>query len=231
MGRDKRPGPVAAHIRIDLSLLNSPAFIALDWTARALFLDLRSRVRSTNNGNIDAALSVLKHRGWASSTTLAKALRQLEAVGLLRKTRQTIGIARGSKFCNLYRFTDLPVLERPDLGVEAYKATCEFKAFKTLTDARCVVSAASTPRKKTALQQVHCVAAESAATGPIDAALSGVNVPQPAAETAASADRQISREANGQAGLAHFQAEIEGVATACRFCTPLRKLPVHTERE
>ena len=86
MGHDKRPGKIEAHIRVNLSLLDSPAFIALDWTARALFLDLRHRMRGTNNGNISAALSELRHRGWNSSATLVKALRQLEAVGLLRKT-------------------------------------------------------------------------------------------------------------------------------------------------
>lgn len=85
MGRDKRPGKVEAHIRITLHLLDSPAFLALDWTARALFLDLRARMRSTNNGDINAAFSELQHRGWSSPTTLAKALPQLEAVGLLRR--------------------------------------------------------------------------------------------------------------------------------------------------
>lgn len=89
MGRDriKGAGSVEAHIRINLSILESPAFIALDWTARALFLDLRNRMRSSNNGNISAALSELRHRGWTSSTTLAKALRQLEAVGLFEQSQ------------------------------------------------------------------------------------------------------------------------------------------------
>ena len=203
MSRDKRPGNVEAHIRINLSLLESPAFIALDWTARALFLDLRNRMRSSNNGNISAALSELRHRGWTSSTTLAKALRQLEAVGLVRKTRQTIGVERGSKVCNLYRFTDIEVFERPKLGIEACKATDDYKAFKTLTEARRAVSEASTPRKKTALQKLHRDAAETEPIAPIDAAFSALTTPRPAAETAASASRPIGREANAHTGLAH----------------------------
>lgn len=208
--KDKRHGTVEAHIRINLSLLESPAFIALDWTARALFLDLRNRLRSSNNGNISAAMSELKHRGWKSSTTLAKALRQLEAVGLLRKTRHTVGVEHGSKVCNLYRFTDIEVFERPKLGIEACKATDDFKAFKSLSEARRAVAEASTPKtnpalkEKRALQKLHHAAAETAAKTSIDAADSAVEPRTPTAESAASMDRQICRKANAHAGLAHI---------------------------
>lgn len=150
MGHDKRPGKVEAHIRVNLSLLDSPAFIALDWTARALFLDLRHRMRGTNNGNISAALSELRQRGWNSSATLVKALRQLEAVGLLRKTRQTIGVVRGSKMCNLYRFTDIEVYERAKLGIEAMPATNDYKTFKTLGEAKQAIAQSARPKKNDA---------------------------------------------------------------------------------
>ncbi|RZL68771.1 MAG: hypothetical protein EOP77_00155 [Variovorax sp.] len=204
MGRDKRPGSIEAHIRINLSLLESPAFIALDWTARALFLDMRNRMRSSNNGNISAALSELKHRGWTSSTTLAKALRQLEAVGLLRKTRKTVGVERGSKVCNLYRFTDVEVFDRPKLNIEACKATNDFKAFKTLAEARLAVAAASTPKKKIALQKLHRDAAETASMGLFDAAVTAVTTHSTTAGIAASADRRIGPKANAHAGLAQI---------------------------
>ena len=92
---------VPAHIRVDMTLLNSPAYIALDACAKALYIGLRSKVNSYNNGNINATLSVLKHRNWRSAVTLAKAIRQLEAVGLIDKTRKTIGVEKGSKMCNL----------------------------------------------------------------------------------------------------------------------------------
>ncbi len=203
MGRDRFKGTVEAHIRINLTILESPAFIALDWTARALFLDLRNRMRSSNNGNISAALSELRHRGWTSSTTLAKALRQLEAVGLLRKTRQTVGVDRGSKVCNLYRFTDVEVFERSKLGIDACKATDDYKAFKTLADAHRAVSQSSAPKKKTALQKLHRDAAETASIGSFDAADSAVTPSRPTADSAAMTDRRISRKANAHAGLAH----------------------------
>ena len=215
MGRDKRPGAVEAHIRINLSLLESPAFIALDWTARALFLDMRNRMRSSNNGNISAALSELVHRGWTSSTTLAKALRQLEAVGLLRKTRQTIGVERGSKVCNLYRFTDVEVFGRPKLGIEASKATDDFKAFKTLADAARAVAAASPAKKnaelkkKRALQKLHLP--------PLDQL------------------QKLQRQWFGKSPAKPMPMRLRLLFTQtrrtpksnCRNCTPLHRLPTH----
>lgn len=202
MSRDKRPGPIEAHIRITLSLLESPAYIALDFSARALYVDLRNRMRSNNNGNINATLSELKHRGWTSSTTLAKALRQLEAVGFIRKTRQTVGVERGSKVCNLYRFTDVEVYGRAKPLIEACKATDDFKAFKTLGEAQRAVADASRPKKKMSLQKLHRDAAESAAMAPIDAAVSALTPRPPTAFSAAMAARQISRKANAHAALA-----------------------------
>ncbi|MCY1234294.1 hypothetical protein D3C86_1508850 [compost metagenome] len=161
-------------------------------------------------------LSELRHRGWTSSTTLAKALRQLEAVGLLRKTRKTVGVENGAKVCSLYGFTDIEVFERPKLGIVACKATDDYKSFKTLTDAKRAVAVASAPtpmdpekKKKRALRKLERRAAETASMASIDAAVSAVNVPQPAAETAASADRQSSREANTDGELADFRAGAE----------------------
>jgi hypothetical protein len=109
-------------------------------------MDLRARVRSNNNGDISAPLSELRHRGWCSAVTLAKALRQLEAVGLLAKTRKTVGVERGSKMCNLYRFTDLEVLELPKKGIDACKATHDYKVFTELGAARQATAQASKPK-------------------------------------------------------------------------------------
>lgn len=204
MGHDKRPGKVEAHIRVTLSLLDSPAFIALDWSARALFLDLRHRMRGTNNGNISAALSELRHRGWNSSATLVKALRQLEAVGLLRKTRQTIGVVRGSKVCNLYRFTDIEVYERAKLDIPAMKATDDYKTFKTLGEARQAIAQSTAPKKKTALQKMNPDASENEAIGSFDASEIEVTHTTPTSKNEASNDSLTSRKANASKGLARI---------------------------
>ncbi len=161
MGRDRDRPKGEAHIRMSLALLNSPAYIALDWTARALFTDLRSRLRGTNNGNVSAALTELRHRGWRSPATLAKSLRQLEAVGLIAKTRQTVGVHNGSKYCNLYRFTDLDSFEFPKLQVQAVRATHDYKQFTALGDALRAIAEASPPQKKRTLQNPYRDATKS----------------------------------------------------------------------
>lgn len=173
MGRDRKSSvTVAAHIRLDITLLNSPAYIALDACAKALLIDLRAKVNTFNNGNISAALSELRRRGWRSAVTLAKSIRQLEAVGLLAKTRQTIGVERGSKVCNLYRFTDLAVYEQRKVNVSPQSATHDYKMFESLATARQAVATASTTKpqtKKTSLQKVERVATDSRASTLISA--------------------------------------------------------------
>lgn len=196
--RDKPPGITEAHVRITLSLLNSPAYIALDYSSKALFLDLRSRLRSTNNGNINAALSELKHRGWKAPATLAKALRQLEAVGLLRKTRATVGVEHGSKVCNLYRFTDMECWAQPKLGIDACKATDEYKAFTTLSDARRAAKQAA-PGKKRSLQKLKRDATEIEATARIDATETEVTPLHATSKTEASPRRPNARKAKAGA--------------------------------
>jgi len=92
-------------------------------------------VTGTNNGNISAALSDLKHRGWASSKTLARALYELRALGFIAVTREG-GFKQGTRVPTLYRFTDLEVYEQPKLGVQPVKATHDYARFENLADAR-----------------------------------------------------------------------------------------------
>ncbi|MBB1599951.1 hypothetical protein A9977_07875 [Variovorax sp. UMC13] len=155
---------------------------------------MRATLTSFNNGDISAALSQLKHRGWTSSTTLAKALRQLEAGGFLRVTRKTVGVEKGSKVCNLYRFTDIEVFEQPKKHIPAVKATRDWEGFATLTEAERAIAEASVPepmspeklaaRKKRTLQKLHRDDAETAAMARFDAAETAVRGGGVTAETA-----------------------------------------------
>lgn len=207
MGRDKKTETkYEAHIRVTLALLESPAYIALDKTARALFIDLRSKLRSTNNGNINAALSELRHRDWRSPATVAKSLRQLEAAGLIAKTRQTVGVMFGSKICNLYRFTDLDTLEFPKLMIPATKATHDYKRFKSLTEARRVIKDASPTKKKTTLQKTSRDATESVPKVGFNATESVVTPFPSTTKTVASQKPRIARKASNHAGFAIAQA-------------------------
>lgn len=201
MGRDKDRPKTEAHIRVNLALLNSPAFIALDWTARALFFDMRARLRGTNNGNISAALSELVHRGWRSPATLAKSLRQLEAVGLIAKTRQTVGVHHGSKFCNLYRFTDVDSFEFPKQQVQAVRASHDYKQFTALGDAQRAIKTASPPQKKRALQNLYRDATESVPIGRFDATESVFTPISPTTENVAMRRPLKAGKASIYAGL------------------------------
>jgi len=129
-----------AHIRTPLAVLDSPAWRVLAFSDKALYADLRAKLRSTNNGNINATLSEMKHRGWNSSATLWKSLRSLERMGLIAQTRQG-GIGGMSKICNLYRFTDLPVHDFPKQRITARKPTDDFLAFTSVKAAQAEIDA------------------------------------------------------------------------------------------
>lgn len=127
----KYADPKGRHIRVYSALLNSPAYRVLGFAAKALFFDLRDGITGTNNGNLSASLSDLRHRGWASSSTLSKALYELRAMGFIAVTRAG-GLKLGTRVCNLYRFTDLEVYEQPKVGVQAVKATHDYLKLATV---------------------------------------------------------------------------------------------------
>ncbi|UXC37104.1 hypothetical protein [Cupriavidus gilardii] len=135
MARTLKPkDPNGPHARVYHSLLNSPAWRVLGPSAAKLFIDLRATLTSTNNGNLNATLSELKHRGWTSPTTLAKALYELRAMGFIAVTREG-GLKMGTRVCTLYRFTDLEVYEQPKIGVQACKATHDYLRFQSVREA------------------------------------------------------------------------------------------------
>lgn len=88
--------PNGRHTRIYVTLLNSPAWRVLGPSSAKLFMDLRASVTGTNNGNLSAALSDMKHRGWIASATLSKALYELRALGFLAVTREG-GLRMGTR--------------------------------------------------------------------------------------------------------------------------------------
>lgn len=139
MSRRRDNSPLAAwsgvpHSRIRHDATDSPAWRVLGFPAKALYTDLRAKLRSTNNGNINATLSEMKHRGWTASATLSRALRQLEHMGFIAKTRQG-GIAAMSRVCSLYRFTDMEVFEHPKQGIEPMQATFDWRRFESVKEA------------------------------------------------------------------------------------------------
>lgn len=139
--RPHLPDPQGHHARLYTSITRSAAWIALSFSSRALYVQLRSQLKQTNNGNINATHAELKRFGFESSSTVAKALRELETIGLIAKTRQG-GIANGGKVCSLFRFTDLDAIARPDLGYQGSKARQDWLVWKSTDEAKAAVQAA-----------------------------------------------------------------------------------------
>lgn len=152
MGKDAgrfEKDEMGAHARLYDCIVNSPAWLALPFSTRALYIQLRIKLKGSNNGNIDATAATLKHSGFRSSATIARALRELETVGLMAKTRQG-GIAAGGKVCNLFRFTDKPCWEFPKLGLPACKATKDWRAWTSVREAKAAIAKAHLAAKRPA---------------------------------------------------------------------------------
>lgn len=65
-----------------------------------LLVDVASQFNGKNNGDLTAAWSVMRDRGWKSPGTLHKALRALLNAGLIQETR-----SGGRHRCTLYAVT------------------------------------------------------------------------------------------------------------------------------
>jgi hypothetical protein len=122
--------------------------MALSSSAIRLYVDMRLKLMSFNNGNIEAVFSELRHRGWNSKTTMHRALRELETLGFIERTRQG-GIASMSKVCSLYRFTDQDAFAFEKQDVKACKATHDYRRFTSIREARAVVRESEAQRKRT----------------------------------------------------------------------------------
>jgi hypothetical protein len=117
--------PRGGHVRLYWAILDSPAWRVLTHANVRVYLALRRKLKQTNNGDINAILAEMRHAGISSSSTLSSALRRLEALGFIGKTRQG-GIAFGGKLCSLYRFTDEPTFDIAKAGVRSGPATNEW---------------------------------------------------------------------------------------------------------
>lgn len=96
-GRSK----TAAFIALPKNLINSQNFQSLKGSSVKLLTQIMEQFNGKNNGNLQASFSVLKHKGWRSSETLDRALKELIGRGFLIKTRQ----GYFPNVCSLYGVT------------------------------------------------------------------------------------------------------------------------------
>lgn len=80
--KDRRdPG---RFILIPIAVMESPAYRALGFSARALLLDIASQYKGDNNGKLLCGWKFMaEERGWRSNRTLIDAKRELLASGVL----------------------------------------------------------------------------------------------------------------------------------------------------
>ena len=100
--REKHIGrrSTAPFLNIPKHVLGSEAYISLGGWQVKLLVDMASQFNGKNNGDLTAAWTVMKERGWKSPGTLNKALRDLLDVGLIQETR-----SGGRHRCTLYAVT------------------------------------------------------------------------------------------------------------------------------
>lgn len=93
-------------IGIPIAIYNHEDFISLSPRALKLLIDLLSQYHGYNNGDLCAAMTLMKKRGWNSNDQRQKALKELLDKELIVLTRQG-GRKRGS----LYAVTWQPIDE------------------------------------------------------------------------------------------------------------------------
>jgi hypothetical protein len=106
-GRNTRTKSFAGIPRV---VLDHPDFIKLPPCAKVLLLELARQYRGHNNGDLQAAWSLMKLRGFGSNATLVKARKALLAAQLIVCTREGRFLNPGG-VCGLYAITWLPVDE------------------------------------------------------------------------------------------------------------------------
>lgn len=84
--RDKCDG--TTFVKIPFVVLNGAAYVGVSAHARMLLFDLVSQYRGDNNGDLCAAFSMMKLRGWKSTHTLQAAKLELIEAGLIVETRK-----------------------------------------------------------------------------------------------------------------------------------------------
>lgn len=80
-------------------------WVQLSGSALKLLMDLYRQYKGSNNGDLCAALRILKPRGWTRGESISNAVRELIYYGMIEMTRQG-GLHRASLFAVTWRSID-----------------------------------------------------------------------------------------------------------------------------
>ena len=83
---DKRDGK--RFVALPEVVLESPGYRQAGYPARALLIDIAMQYTGHNNGKLIACAKYLAPKGWTSNNTVLRAVRELQACGLLIETRK-----------------------------------------------------------------------------------------------------------------------------------------------
>ena len=95
-----------SFLRLPHHVLQHETFRTLSPKATKLLVVIAAQYRGSNNGDLCAAFSLMKNRGWNSCDQLDKAKKELVAKDVIRVARQG-----GLNKCNLYALTWFPIDE------------------------------------------------------------------------------------------------------------------------
>ena len=101
--KGRRDGPSFSQLIHEY--FQSPQYAALSPWAVKLLIDLYCQYRGTNNGDLTAAWTIVKQRGWNSKSQLRKALLELESRRWILRTRQG-SINKASLYAVTFRGID-----------------------------------------------------------------------------------------------------------------------------
>lgn len=94
-----------SFVSLPHQLLDCSNYLCLSAHAVKLLLDIYAQYRGNNNGDLAAPWSKMQPRGWRSRDTLGKALRELEAYGMIERTRHGGEGRAGRKATTLWAIT------------------------------------------------------------------------------------------------------------------------------
>ena len=110
MTANGRSARTTSFAGIPRAVMETDDYKRLPASAKSLLLEFAYQYRGRNNGDLSAAWSVMRKRGWKSQTTLCKALQQLLEANLILCTRQGRFLNPGG-MCALYAVTWNPIDE------------------------------------------------------------------------------------------------------------------------
>lgn len=151
------------------NVIHSQQYRALGFAARALLFDMAAQYNQKNNGKLVCCAKYLRPLGWNSNNTIARALTELKASGLLIQTRQGMMPPMSQAAWFALGWFPLDVMEGLDIDPRKYRH-CQLIPINTsapITGAAMVITA-------------PMVGAAPRITAPVSGAVEGKNGYPPA---------------------------------------------------